>query len=120
MCIRHSAAPSAATTGAISGSARSAVTSLTIVAPACSAGRATSAFEVSIEICALAPAAIRPSITGSTRRSSSAAVTGSAPGTRRLAADVEDRRALGLELEAVADRGVGSRRTGPRRRTSPG
>ena len=76
------------------------------MAPASSARRATAALEVSIEICARVPAATSPSITGSTRRSSSCLVDGLGSGPRRLAADVEDRRALELQLEPVRDRGV--------------
>ena len=60
MCIRQQSAPAPATTAAISGSPRSAVTSLTSVAPASSAGAATAAFEVSIEIWAPAPRATQP------------------------------------------------------------
>ena len=50
MCMRTRPAPRSATSAAISGSPRSAVTSLTIVAPASSAASATAAFEVSTEI----------------------------------------------------------------------
>ena len=69
--------------------------------------RRDAALDVSIEIWAPAPRSISPSITGITRRSSSASGTGSAPGPGRLAAHVEDRRALRLELEAVRDRRLG-------------
>ncbi len=71
-------APRSAQSAAISGSPRRAVTSLTIVAPASSAAAATGAFEVSTETSRPTPAS--PSMTGTTRRSSSSAATGSAPG----------------------------------------
>src|ERR1035437_9995200 len=80
MCIRQHSAPLSATTPAISRSARSALTSLTRLAPAASAARATAALDVSIEICAGVPSSTRPATTGTTRRSSSPSVTGSAPG----------------------------------------
>ena len=85
MCIRQHSAPLSATTPAIAGSARNALTSFTRLAPARRAAAATSAFDVSIEICARADIGIArrtasPSITGTTRRSSSPAETGSAPG----------------------------------------
>jgi hypothetical protein len=67
------AAPVAAAT-----SARVAVTSLIMRAPAATAADATSGFRVSIDT--LAPSAARASITGSTRRNSSSTGTGSAPG----------------------------------------
>src|SRR4051812_21934915 len=78
MCMRQQSTSWSATTPASSGSPRNAVTSLTKLAPAASAAAATSAFEVSIDSCA--PVAASPSITGRTRRSSSSAGTGSAPG----------------------------------------
>ncbi len=62
----------------MSGAKRKAETSLTRVAPAARAERATSTFVVSIET--LWPAAASASTTGSTRRSSSSSATGSAPG----------------------------------------
>src|SRR5215204_321230 len=63
----------------MSGSSRPAETSLTTVAPVSSAARATAAFVVSTLIGTLVSAA-RRSTTGSTRRSSSSAGTGAAPG----------------------------------------
>src|SRR5688500_5707743 len=78
MCIRQQSTPLSATSPAMSGSKRKADTSLTMDAPAASARSATSTFVVSIEMSASSPA--RPSITGSTRRSSSSAPTGAAPG----------------------------------------
>src|SRR5918992_899983 len=90
MCMRQQSTPSLATRPAISGEKRNAETSLTIVAPAPMASRATSSLVVSIET--RPPAAARPSTTGSTRSSSSASGTGSAPGrvdsppTSRIAA----------------------------------
>ena len=66
-----------ATTPASSGSPRSAVTSLTSLAPRSSAARATAAFDVSIETGTSPPSA---SSTGTTRRSSSSAATPSEPG----------------------------------------
>ncbi len=76
MCMRHRYASAAATTPARSGSPRSAVTSLTITAPAASERRATSAFVVSTET----SRPVSCSTTGSTRRSSSSRDTGGAPG----------------------------------------
>ena len=76
MCIRQRYAPAPATTPAMPGSPRRAVTSLTSSAPSSSARRATSAFEVSIDTG-------RPrssSSTGTTRRSSSSSETAAAPG----------------------------------------
>src|SRR3954454_2153169 len=90
MCMRHTSHPASAQTPASSGSERSALTSLTSVAPAPSAARATLAFIVSIESCA--PVSRSRSRTGTTRRRSSSASTGSAPGrvdsppTSRIAA----------------------------------
>ena len=60
-------------------SPRRAVTSLTKTAPAATAARATAAFEVSIET-GTPPVAVSASTTGITRRSSSSALTGAAPG----------------------------------------
>ena len=80
MCIRQHSAPLSAITPAISGSARSALTSFTRLAPTASAAAATFAFDVSIEICAVVPADASASITGTTRCSSSCSETGSAPG----------------------------------------
>ena len=79
MCIRISEASLRATTCAIASSA-SAVTSLTIVAPAARARSATSAFEVSIEISHSLVSRASPSITGMTRAISSSAGTAAAPG----------------------------------------
>ena len=76
--MRQTSQPRSATSAAIAGSPRSAVTSLTMLAPASSAAAATAAFDVSIDSRAPAPAS--PSSTGTTRRSSSASLTGSAPG----------------------------------------
>src|SRR4051812_14175968 len=78
MCIRQQPARAPATSPASSGSKRKAETSLTIVAPASSAARATATFVVSIETRGPAPDSC--STTGNTRRSSSSAGTGSAPG----------------------------------------
>ena len=72
------------TRAAIPASARNALTSLTRPAPAAIAASATASLDVSTEICGRAGigsvALARPAITGRTRRSSSAANTGSAPG----------------------------------------
>ena len=113
--MRQQSQPRSATSAAIAGSPRRAVTSLTIVAPASSAAAATAAFDVSIDSRAPAPAS--PSSTGTTRRSSSASVTGSAPGrvdsppTSRIAAPccdelapVRDRRRRVEPLAAVGER----------------
>ena len=56
-----------------------------------------------------------PSSTGTTRRSSSSSATG-APRTRRLAADVDERGALGREPPSVGDRVGGPTGTARRRR----
>ena len=79
MCISTTAAPRSATSGSIAGS-RPAVTSLTTIAPASSAARATSALPVSTE--RTRPGCRRASspITGTTRAISAAALTGAAPG----------------------------------------
>src|SRR5918994_3654574 len=78
MCISTTPHSRSAHSAASWGSERSALTSLTISAPASSAAAATVAFDVSIEIGA--PASARPSSTGPTRRSSSPTVTPSDPG----------------------------------------
>ena len=79
MCIRQQSAPASAAMPASSGSNRKADTSLTIVAPASSARRATSPLVVSTERRAPTREA-RSSITGTTLRSSSSRSTGAAPG----------------------------------------
>src|SRR3954452_8626703 len=78
MCMSTHVAPCSAATPAISGSKRKAATSFTTVAPDSSARLATSALVVSIEI--WAPSGTSASITGITRRISSSAPTGRAPG----------------------------------------
>src|SRR5918992_5807404 len=78
MCMRQQSAPWLATRPAMSGAKRNAETSLTSVAPACNAARATSSLVVSMET--RWPAAARDSTTGSTRSRSSCSATGSAPG----------------------------------------
>ena len=93
MCMRQTYAPASAIAPASSGSPRRAVMSLTSIAPAASACRATSAFVVSIET----GAPDSCSSTGNTRRSSSSTETASAPGRVGLAADVDERRTLGEE-----------------------
>ena len=75
-------------------------------APARAARRMTSALRVSIDRGARTCGA-SASITGMTRRSSSARSTGSAPGRVELGADVEDVGACRLELQGVRDRRVG-------------
>ena len=81
MCIRHSCAPTAATSSAISEARRAAwLRHLPAWRPRPAPRSATSAFIVSTEICAWTPAATSASITGTTRRDSSSASTGSAPG----------------------------------------
>src|SRR5579884_377904 len=79
MCIRQQPARAPPPPPAMSGSP-SAVTSLTIVAPAWSAAWATSALEVSTHSRAEVPQSASPWMTGSTRAFSSSAVTGAAPG----------------------------------------
>ena len=80
MCIRQQPQPREATSSAISGSPRNAVTSFTIDAPASSAASATTRLVVSTEISQPPFSAANPSTTGSTRRNSSSSATGSAPG----------------------------------------
>ena len=77
-CIRIHGTPAAATTAAISGSARPPETSLTIRAPAASAAAATSARVVST--LQMTPARASSVITGTTRPASVAADTRCAPG----------------------------------------
>ena len=75
MCIKITGTFSAASIGAIAASKRSALTSLTISAPASRAARATVDLYVSMEIGA--PTARRkPRTTGSTRASSRSSDTG--------------------------------------------
>src|SRR5437764_1200074 len=97
MCMRHTSTPASATTAAICGSARSAVTSLTTVAPASIAARATSALEVSIEICALVRAA-SSATTGATRAREPARRFAFGPAGRR-----GRRGQLGLELGLLGE-----------------
>src|SRR3984893_10725052 len=78
ICTRHTAQPLATTASSAPGS-RNARTSLMSPAPAALAARMTSALLVSIEMITAVAARSR-SITGMTRRNSSAAPTGSAPG----------------------------------------
>ena len=82
MCIRQHSAPLLTSSSTIAGSPRSALTSLTSPAPAAIAARATAALVVSIETSGRVgqSLAAMPSSTGSTRRSSSSATTGCAPG----------------------------------------
>src|SRR5262249_47031865 len=79
MCMTMYPAPASAATGRMSGSSRPAETSFTIDAPAARVARATVALGVSTLIGTSVAAASR-SITGTTRRSSSSAGTGAAPG----------------------------------------
>ena len=103
----------------ISGSARPAETSLTIVAPASSAASATAALVVSMLIGT-------PTVGGERRdhRDDPCQLLGRVDrlraGAGRLAADVEDRRAGRGQRETVGDRGVGRRGSDRRRRRSPG
>ena len=113
MCIRQTYAPASAITPASAGSPRSAVTSFTSAAPSSSARRATSAFDVSIE-------------TGSAREPLEHGQdppqllverdrVGARPG--RLAADVDERCALGEQRCGRRHRSCADRRS-PRRRRS--
>ena len=79
MCITTTPQLWAAQTPAISGSASSPLTSLTMSAPATSAASATAALHVSMEI-SPSHSARNAAITGTVRAVSSAAATGSAPG----------------------------------------
>ncbi len=110
--MRQTGQPASATTPAISGSPRSAVTSLTIAAPAASARRATSALEVSTEI----RAATLPCKRLDDGHDAAGLLldrdrVGARP--RRLAADVDDRRALGGHGHALADRRLGVHEEAP-------
>ena len=98
MCIRQRYAPASATTPASSGSPRSAVTSLTSSAPSASARRATSAFDVSIET----GRAGEPLEHGHDAPQLLVERHALRAGPGRLAADVDDRRAL---RRAIAPRG---------------
>ena len=103
MCMSTTWQSRSAQSPASSGSARSAVTSLTIAAPASSAASATATLEVSIEISVPAPAS--PLITGLTRSSPASPYRhGSGPGG--LPTDVEHVGALGGELAAMRYRPV--------------
>ena len=75
LCIRQQAAPCAAITAAMRGSARRALTSFIISAPAARAASATAALVVSTDMGA-SDTARSASTTGTTRRISSAASTG--------------------------------------------
>ena len=99
MCIATQPTPNSAATGQ-----RLAEMSLISVAPAATAARATDALRVSIETRARSDSA---SITGMTRRSSSASGYRRGPGSRRLTADVDDCRAFVDQLKAVCDREIG-------------
>jgi hypothetical protein len=79
ICMMMNADLVSATRGSICSSPRPPVISFTIEAPASIAARATSAFDVSIEM-GTSSFGRNFSITGITRRSSSSAVTGSEPG----------------------------------------
>ena len=79
ICMMMNADFVSATSGSICLSPRPPVTSFTSEAPASIAARATSAFDVSIEI-GTSTCARSFSITGITRRNSSSSATGSAPG----------------------------------------
>src|SRR5215211_2044332 len=81
MCMSTMSQRRSAQSPANSGSPRSAVTSLTMVAPASSAAVATGAFDVSIETSMPGPSGPQSArTTGSVRATSSAAGTASAPG----------------------------------------
>ena len=71
-------------------------------APSRAASRATAALDVSMEIGASKSASA--SSAGTTRRSSSSSETGTWPGRVELAADVDDRRALGEHRFGAGDR----------------
>src|SRR6266511_3357351 len=79
MCMTTNPARASAATRRMSGSKRPAETSLTTVAPASRAARATADFVVSMLTGTLVASTNR-STTGRTRRSSSSAATGAAPG----------------------------------------
>src|SRR4029077_4959028 len=115
MCMRTTPQPASAQTAANSGSELSAVTSLTIAAPASRAAAATTALEVSIETAE--PSRASASTTGATRASAPAA--GATPpqlllgsdrrraGACRLAANVEEIGSLADEFAAMRNRAVG-------------
>ena len=118
-CMTTAGTLRSATRGAISGSKRKPLTSLTRSAPASRAARATSAFVVSTES-GPAPRARRSRTTGTTRRRSSSTPTRRGPGPGRLPAHVHDVGAGLEERQPAADRGIGPRRSGRRPRTSRG
>ena len=93
MCIRQTYAPASAITRREAGIASQGGDVVDEQRARTSACRATSALAVSIE--SGTPESC--SSTGSTRRSSSSVETASAPGPRRLPADVDQRRPLGTE-----------------------
>ncbi len=78
MCIKHTGTPSCAAADSAPG-ARKARTSLIMPAPAATASRMTSGFEVSIDK-GIASDLCSASMTGTTRASSSASDTAAAPG----------------------------------------
>ena len=95
MCMAIAPAPVARMTSRMAGS-RNPVTSLTISAPAARAARATAGFHRvdGQERCAGPAQRAAPMTGGRTRRNSSASGTGTAPGPRGFATDIDDRRAL--------------------------
>ncbi len=80
MCIRMSGTPLARATSAMRGSKRRPLMSFTMAAPASTARSATRALVVSMEIGMDGSLRRRPLMMGSTRASSSSAVTGREPG----------------------------------------
>src|ERR1700760_2538292 len=101
MCMRMMPTPRSATSAAISGSPRRAVTSLTIRAPTSTAAAATAAFEVSTEI--VWPVAASPAITGSAPRPS---LPPRPRARRRQLFPMRDRR-VRVEVEAAVGERVG-------------
>ena len=101
------------------GSARPPETSLTTAAPASSGGRGDLGAH-GVDRDRRAPSRGERSMTGTTRSSSSSTSGRVAPGPGGLAADVEQVGAVGEQLAAVRDGGVGGRPSGRRRRTSRG
>src|SRR5581483_8206007 len=111
-CISTTPTPDLAHRGPMSGSSRRADTSFTMEAPTAMAASATGALTVSIDSGMSGRDERRARKTGVMRRISSDQHRRSV-GTSRLAADVEDIGAVGDELTAVRDGGVGRKKVTP-------
>ena len=114
MCIRQHSAPLSATTAAIAGSARNALTSFTKLAPACRAARRPPPSSVDRDLGGGRTSQSRPSPVAR-----SPADAAQSPGENRSAPGrvdsppVEDLRAFSRELQPVRDRSPASRNAPP-------